>query len=58
MAEFIFWLCLLLPVYAYIGYPLLLTLQLWGLHWLRLHLAGAAFILSLCHWKARRPARG
>jgi glycosyltransferase involved in cell wall biosynthesis len=37
---------------------LLLTLQLWGLHWLRLHLAGAAFILSLCHWKARRPARG
>jgi glycosyltransferase involved in cell wall biosynthesis len=37
---------------------LLLTLQLWGLHWLRLHLAGAAFILSMCHWKARRPARG
>ncbi|MFJ2481843.1 glycosyltransferase [Pseudomonas sp. NPDC087598] len=35
-----------------------LTLQLWGLHWVRLHLAGAAFILSLCHWKARRPARG
>lgn len=35
-----------------------LTLQLWGLHWLRLHLAGAAFILSLCHWNARRPARG
>lgn len=35
-----------------------LTLQLWGLHWLRLHLAGAAFVLSLCHWKARRPARG
>lgn len=26
MAEFIFWLCLLLPVYAYVGYPLLLTL--------------------------------
>ncbi|MHC8387210.1 glycosyltransferase [Pseudomonas sp. MDT2-39-1] len=26
MAEFIFWLCLLLPVYAYLGYPLLLTL--------------------------------
>ena len=25
MAEFIFWLCLLLPVYAYLGYPLLLT---------------------------------
>jgi len=36
----------------------LLTLQLWGLHWLRLHLAGAAFILSLCQWNARRPARG
>ena len=35
-----------------------LTLQLWGLHWLRLHLAGAAFILSLCQWNARRPARG
>ncbi|WP_413794958.1 MULTISPECIES: glycosyltransferase family 2 protein [unclassified Pseudomonas] len=26
MAEFMFWLCLLLPVYAYLGYPLLLTL--------------------------------
>ncbi|MCU1752859.1 glycosyltransferase [Pseudomonas sp. 6D_7.1_Bac1] len=26
MAELIFWLCLLLPVYAYLGYPLLLTL--------------------------------
>ncbi|WP_095083055.1 glycosyltransferase family 2 protein [Pseudomonas sp. Irchel s3h17] len=25
MAEFLFWLCLLLPVYAYLGYPLLLT---------------------------------
>ncbi|VVP91475.1 hypothetical protein PS918_03278 [Pseudomonas fluorescens] len=35
-----------------------LTLQLWGLHWVRLHLAGAAFILSLCQWNARRPARG
>ncbi|MDI2595070.1 glycosyltransferase [Pseudomonas sp. N3-W] len=35
-----------------------LTLQLWGLHWLRLHLAGAALVLSLCHWNARRPARG
>ncbi|MGN8276710.1 glycosyltransferase family 2 protein [Pseudomonas sp. SMV71] len=35
-----------------------LTLQLWSLHWVRLHLAGAALILSLCHWKARRPARG
>jgi hypothetical protein len=26
VAEFIFWMCLLLPVYAYLGYPLLLTL--------------------------------
>ncbi|VVO06611.1 glycosyltransferase family 2 protein [Pseudomonas fluorescens] len=26
MAEFIFWLCLLLPLYAYLGYPLMLTL--------------------------------
>lgn len=26
MAEFIFWLCLLLPVYAWLGYPLMLTL--------------------------------
>lgn len=26
MAEFIFWWCLLLPVYAWLGYPLLLTL--------------------------------
>jgi cellulose synthase/poly-beta-1,6-N-acetylglucosamine synthase-like glycosyltransferase len=26
VAEFIFWSCLLLPVYAYLGYPLLLTL--------------------------------
>ncbi|MHC8306209.1 glycosyltransferase family 2 protein [Pseudomonas sp. PB3P13] len=25
MAEFIFWTCLLLPAYAYVGYPLLLT---------------------------------
>ncbi|MNF38185.1 Poly-beta-1,6-N-acetyl-D-glucosamine synthase [compost metagenome] len=25
MAKLIFWLCLLLPVYAYLGYPLLLT---------------------------------
>lgn len=37
---------------------LLLTVQLWGLHWLRLHLAGAAFILSLFNRTARRPARG
>jgi hypothetical protein len=35
-----------------------LTLQLWGLHWVRLHLAGAALVLGLCHWNARRPARG
>ncbi|MBF8743307.1 glycosyltransferase family 2 protein [Pseudomonas guariconensis] len=26
MAEFIFWSCLLLPMYAWVGYPLLLTL--------------------------------
>ncbi|WP_347905389.1 glycosyltransferase [Pseudomonas purpurea] len=39
-------------------HDLKLTLQLWGLHWVRLHLAGAAFILSLGHWNARRPARG
>ncbi|QCI12596.1 glycosyltransferase family 2 protein [Pseudomonas putida] len=26
MAEFIFWLCLLLPLYAWIGYPVLLSL--------------------------------
>lgn len=35
-----------------------LTLQLWGLHWVRLHLASAALVLGLCHWNARRPARG
>ena len=35
-----------------------LTLQLWGLHWVRLHLASPALVLSLCHWNARRPARG
>ncbi|MEB0048303.1 MULTISPECIES: glycosyltransferase family 2 protein [unclassified Pseudomonas] len=35
-----------------------LTLQLWSLHALRLHLAGVALMLSLCHWNARRPARG
>ena len=35
-----------------------LTLQLWGLHWVRLHLASAALLLGLCHWNARRPARG
>ncbi|PWB35153.1 glycosyl transferase family 2 [Pseudomonas sp. SDI] len=37
---------------------LLFALQLWGLHWIRLHLAGAAFALSLFNWNARRPARG
>ena len=26
MAEYIFWLCLLLPLYAWVGYPVLLTL--------------------------------
>lgn len=35
-----------------------LALQLWGLHWLRLHLAGAALLLSLFNRTARRPARG
>lgn len=39
-------------------HDLSLTLQLWGLHWVRLHLASAALILGLCHWNARRPARG
>ncbi|MNN63490.1 hypothetical protein D3C81_1788730 [compost metagenome] len=36
----------------------LLSLQLWGLHGIRLHLVGVVFIMSLCHWNARRPARG
>ncbi|KDN97091.1 MULTISPECIES: glycosyltransferase [Pseudomonas] len=36
----------------------LFALQLWGLHWIRLHLAGAAFVFSLFNWNARRPARG
>jgi GT2 family glycosyltransferase len=35
-----------------------LTLQLCGLHWVRLHLTGAALLLSLCQWNTRRPARG
>ncbi|MED7666612.1 glycosyltransferase [Pseudomonas moraviensis subsp. stanleyae] len=39
-------------------HDLSLTLQLWGLHWVRLHLASAALILGVCHWNARRPARG
>lgn len=36
----------------------LFILQLWMLHWLRLHLAGAALLLSLFNRTARRPARG
>ncbi|AXO88303.1 glycosyltransferase [Pseudomonas parafulva] len=36
----------------------LFTLQLFILHWLRLHIAGAAFVLSLLNRSARRPARG
>ncbi|MBF8778338.1 glycosyltransferase family 2 protein [Pseudomonas fulva] len=36
----------------------LFVLQLWGLHWIRLHLAGAACVLSLFNRTARRPARG
>ncbi len=36
----------------------LFVLQLWGLHWVRLHLAGTAFVLSLFNRTARRPARG
>ncbi|SDI20319.1 glycosyltransferase [Pseudomonas panipatensis] len=35
-----------------------LLLQLWPLHWIRLHLGGAALILSLLKRNARRPARG
>lgn len=35
-----------------------LLVQLWGLHFIRLHLAGMAFILSLFNLTARRPARG
>lgn len=36
----------------------LLLLQLWGLHWIRLHLAGGALALSLFNLQTRRPARG
>ncbi|MEX5341565.1 glycosyltransferase [Pseudomonas sp. I2] len=36
----------------------LFILQLWGLHWIRLHLAGAALVLNLFNCNARRPARG
>lgn len=35
-----------------------LIIQLWGLHFIRLHLAGMAFVLSLFNLNARRPARG
>ena len=35
-----------------------LVVQLWGLHFIRLHLAGMAFVLSLFNLTARRPARG
>jgi len=35
-----------------------LMVQLWGLHFIRLHLAGMAFVLSLFNLNARRPARG
>ncbi|MFW3894680.1 glycosyltransferase family 2 protein [Pseudomonas bharatica] len=35
-----------------------LMAQLWGLHFIRLHLAGMAFVLSLFNLTARRPARG
>ncbi len=35
-----------------------LMVQLWGLHFIRLHLAGMAFVLSLFNLTARRPARG
>ncbi|MXR28465.1 Glycosyltransferase involved in cell wall bisynthesis [Pseudomonas sp. E141] len=40
------------------GRDLRLTLQLWALHGVRLHLTGAALLLNLCHWNVRRPARG
>ncbi|MFS0827424.1 glycosyltransferase family 2 protein [Pseudomonas phoenicis] len=36
----------------------LLTLQLCGLHWLRLRVAAGAVLLSLCNRYPRRPARG
>ncbi|MBA1379482.1 glycosyltransferase [Pseudomonas brassicacearum] len=35
-----------------------LTLQLWALHGVRLHLTGAALLLNIFQWNARRPARG
>nr|WP_314494406.1 glycosyltransferase [uncultured Pseudomonas sp.] len=36
----------------------LFTLQLCGLHWLRLRVAASAVLLSLCNRQPRRPARG
>ncbi|MFD2645078.1 glycosyltransferase family 2 protein [Pseudomonas japonica] len=35
-----------------------LIVQLWGLHFIRLHLAGMAFVMSLFNVTTRRPARG
>jgi len=35
-----------------------LTLQLWSLHGVRLHLTGAALLLNLFQRNVRRPARG
>jgi len=35
-----------------------LIVQLWGLHFIRLHLAGMAFVMSLFNFTTRRPARG
>lgn len=35
-----------------------LTLQLWALHGVRLHLTGAALLLNIFQWNVRRPARG
>ena len=34
-----------------------LTLRLWPLHWLRLHLAAIALAMGLIRYQARRPAR-
>jgi hypothetical protein len=36
----------------------LLSLQLAGLHWLRLHLTAAGLIAALFNHSSRRPARG
>ncbi|WP_185267680.1 glycosyltransferase [Halopseudomonas xiamenensis] len=35
-----------------------LLIALWGLHWLRLHLGGAALLLALFNQNIRRPDRG